>query len=97
MKMKKNYYALRLAGLLNEQAGPPMGGQDVGGMDAQGGGQDAGGEQDQPEDPAALVDQAIEILNKLKDALGGAGGGAGPDQGAEQGGQAAPPQGGGGF
>ena len=75
--MKKNIYALKLAGLLKEQAGPPMGG-DQGQMAPapQGGEQGVapqgteGGEQG-TEDPAALLDQAIELLNKIKESLGG--------------------------
>lgn len=76
---------LKLSGLkpLHEQAGPAMGGPapsmgggpDAGpGGPAPGGPEMGGGEmggEDKPEDPAALVDQAIEILNKLKDALSG--------------------------
>lgn len=82
-KMQKNYDVLRLAGLLNEQAGPPMGAAAGGGADPM-----AGAGQEQPDqgdqgggdDPAALVDQAIDILNKLKAALGGGQQGQ-PDQG----------------
>ena len=84
--MKKNLYALKLAGLLKEQAGPPMGnGPEMGSGPEMGGGGDQGG----GEDPAALLDQAIDLLNKVKDALGGgAGAEPPPDQGA-----GAPPQG----
>jgi hypothetical protein len=76
--MKKNIYALKLAGLLKEQAGPPMGGEQ-GQMTAPQGGEQGmapqgpeGGEQG-AENPAALLDQAIELLNKVKESLGGAG------------------------
>lgn len=89
--MKKNFYALKLAGLLpkglNEQAGPPMGSGPEMGMGGEAGGGDVGG----GDDPAALLDQAIDLLNKVKEALGGAAGGnePPPDQGAG----APPPQG----
>jgi hypothetical protein len=99
-KMKKNFYALKLAGLLKEQTGQPMGApQDQGGGD-QGG--EEGGDQGGGEDPAALLDQAIELLNKVKESLGGAAGGeegGAPDMsgGAAPGGAAPGGAPGGGF
>lgn len=77
---------LRLAGLLKEQ--DEMGGDPMAGGDAAGpGGAPAGGD-----DPSAMIDQAIELLNKVKEALGG-GGGQEAGAGAEGAGQTAPPQG----
>lgn len=80
-KMKKNLYALKLAGLLKEELGPPQPGTD----DQSGG-----------EDPAALLDQAIELLNKVKESLGGGGGaepGSEPGGMGDQGGMGAAPGG----
>jgi hypothetical protein len=86
--MKKNLYALKLAGLLKEQVGPPM---------PQDNGEGGGGGDQGADDPAALLDQAIDLLNKVKEALGGgAGVGAGgppPDMGASPDMGSPPPQG----
>jgi hypothetical protein len=72
--------ALRQQGLLAEQdpsgmPPPPGGVGDPQGMPPPGPGAGAppeGGE-DKPEDPSALLDQAIELLNKAKEAMGGKG------------------------
>lgn len=78
--MEKNINALRLAGLLTEEEASRYTGmyveQDPSGGDPSGapapapsGAGEGGG--DAPEDPAALLDQAIELLNKVKGLMGG--------------------------
>jgi hypothetical protein len=68
--------ALRQQGLLVEQdptAPPPDAGAGMGSPDA-GSTPDAGGApsaDDKPEDPAILLDKAIDLLNKIKETMSG--------------------------
>lgn len=76
--------ALRQQGLLVEQdptGAPPMGGapEGPGGPPAEVPGPGGLPAEDKPEDPATLLDQAIELLNKAKESMSG--GDKGPEAG----------------
>jgi hypothetical protein len=77
-----NLNVLRLAGLLTEteslklqgllvEDDPSAGGAGPPDPAAAGGPPPEGAEGDKPEDPSALLDQAIELLNKIKGSMGG--------------------------
>lgn len=71
--------SLKLQGLLVEDdpsatpmgADPSAGGAGPPDPAAAGGPPPEGAEGDKPEDPSALLDQAIELLNKIKGSMGG--------------------------